>query len=375
VIPQGEERFDEPFARSIEQEVHRTTGRQFKMAVTKYAFQPSDYLGVIAYGSGEKYIINASVELRSDGWINASDTISWPNLWAQQALISLCGTVIIVVGVVLLLVSRIIRPLRSLAIAAGRLGQGETLEHIPNSGPNEVRKLTKAFNDMADRLTRLLLERAGMLAAIGHDLRSPLTAMQLRVEMIDDDENRVRLGRCLDEIQVLVDAALALSRGSRSSELKSTFSVTELMEELVGELNEAGGQAVLLRADDFDFFGQRAALKRTFRNIAENAMRYGDIAKISLLITDDRFCVVFEDEGPGVPEGDREKVFAPFVRLEGSRSRETGGSGVGLALAKLIVESHGGMITFEEPVEMGARAVVSLPLVGFSRQGQRDPPS
>lgn len=311
---------------------------------------------------GDPNQLAVSVALPDGRWLNARiDTGGPPLQWAWPTLASMLLTGAVVIVVVWMMVGRISRPLQRLAENADRLGRGSAVHPVKASGPDEVRRLTTTFDDMADRITRLLAERATMLAALGHDLRSPITAMRLRLEMVDDEETRERMGNCLDEMQTLVESALALARGAGTAEPVVRVDLGWMLGQLVDELREAGGDASLSIARDFIIHGRQASLKRALRNIADNAIRYGGEARITLLGTDDMAQILIEDAGPGVPAHERERIFEPFVRLEGSRSRDTGGSGLGLAIAKMVIESHGGSLMVEDQNNSGARFAVGLP--------------
>ena len=309
----------------------------------------------------DRYIIEASVLLEDGLWLNVRDAILIGKPWAGPSLTSLLVTGVIVIAVVWLIVAKITKPLYGLSRAVQLFGSGKYLAKIPPTGPSELKNLVYAFNDMSDRLTRLLTERAQTLATIGHDLRSPITAMRLRVELLDEGDSKDRLFRCLDEIESLVQAALALAKGADTTEPTTVFSLDDMLEEIAEELVEVGGDVVVMHADNTTISARRAALKRAVRNLAENALRYGHQARFYLYATGQSIKIMVDDDGPGIPVAERERVFDPFVRLEESRSRATGGSGIGLTLARKIVEAHHGTIHFEEPETSGARAIVCLP--------------
>lgn len=312
---------------------------------------------------GDPHQLAVSVALPDGRWLNARiDTGGPPLQWAWPTLASMLLTGAVVIVVVWMMVGRISRPLRRLAENADRLGRSGAVQPVPASGPDEVRRLTATFDEMADRIIRLLAERATMLAALGHDLRSPLTAMRLRLEMVEDDETRERMGNCLDEMQTLVESALALARGVGTAEPVVRVDLGRMLGQLVEELREAGGDAHASVADDVIVEARQASLKRAVRNIAENAMRYGGQARITLQRREGRALIIVEDNGPGIPVHERKRVFEPFVRLETSRSRDTGGSGLGLAISKMVIESNGGSLTAEDGHSGGARLVVDLPL-------------
>ena len=288
---------------------------------------------------GDPYELVASARLADGRWLNAHVDIGGPPLqWAWPAVISLLLTTAAVVLVVWLVIGRIAGPVRALVDAADRLGRAEELEPLPLSGPAELRQVTGAFNDMAARLLRLLSERSRMLAAIGHDLRSPITAMRIRLEMLDDEESRQRLQACVDEIQSLVEAALALARGASAEEPEAAVELRSLLEEIAAELCENGSRASVAASEQVTMAARPVALKRALRNLAENAIRYGQEARITLAGDSRRVLIEIEDKGPGIPPEDRERVFEPFVRLEASRSRDTGGAGLGLAIARAVID-------------------------------------
>lgn len=303
-----------------------------------------------------------SVALSDGQSLNARIDIGGPPLrWALPAVASFALTSIVVFAIVWFLIGRISRPLSRLAENAERLGRGGIIEEIERNGPMEIQVLTRSFEDMAQRLTKLLSERATMLGALGHDLRSPLTAMRLRIEFVDDEETRERLEACINEMQILVQSALAMAKGADTSEPITTFCLEQMLEEVVDELKEAEGHAILQVANPTCVDARRNSLKRAVRNVAENAVRYGNAAYIHLDVSGDRAEIVIDDDGPGIPKDQRENVFSPFVRLEGSRSRETGGSGLGLAIAKAAIETAQGTIKVDETPALGARVIISIP--------------
>ncbi|MEZ5669436.1 MAG: HAMP domain-containing sensor histidine kinase [Alphaproteobacteria bacterium] len=309
--------------------------------------------------AAEELLVSAAL---ADGrWLNARFVLDFPSLQWAWPLAILAVTVALVVAVVWVSVGRIVRPMRALAAAADRLGRSDKPAPLPLSGPTELRGATAAFNAMADRLTRLLDERARMLAAVGHDLRSPITAMRIRLEMIDDDETRTRIASCLDEIQTLVEAALALARGASAEEPQAAVDLGALLDELVADLRERGARASLAVDAEVVVDARPTALKQAIRNVAENACRYGAEARIRLECTSGFARIVVDDSGPGIPVEARRQVFDPFVRLEGSRSRDTGGAGLGLAIALTVVESHGGTIAIDDADGGGTRVIITLP--------------
>ncbi|MBB4303949.1 signal transduction histidine kinase [Rhodobium orientis] len=304
-----------------------------------------------------------SVRLATGGWLNMATRVRHPGLQRPPGF--LLTTVLSVVGVVAALwfgLSRITGPLRRLAVAADRLGRGEELPPLPTSGPREVRALSEAFGDMQGRLTRLISDRTRMLAALGHDLRSPITALRLRAEMVDDAETHERMVAILDEMQEMVEATLAYARGIASDEETETVDFTALVSDLAAEVSETGHPVSVEPGPSLPVRLRRTAMRRALRNIFENAQRYAGGAAVRLDAADGNARLVVMDDGPGIAADALEQVFDPFVRLEASRSRETGGTGLGLSIARDILRAHGGDITLANRAEGGLAATVVVPL-------------
>ncbi len=304
-----------------------------------------------------------SVSLVDGGWLNMTTRVRRPGLQRPPGFF--LTTALSVAGVVAALwfgLSRITGPLRRLAVAADRLGRGEELPPLPTSGPREVRALSEAFGDMQARLTRLISNRTRMLAALGHDLRSPITALRLRAEMVDDAETHDRMVTILDEMQEMVEATLGYARGIASDEATETADLTALVTDLAGEVSEVGPAVTVEPAPPLSVRLRRTAMRRALRNILENAQRYGGGATVRLDRADGNARLVVADGGPGISPDALEHVFDPFVRLEASRSRETGGAGLGLSIARDILRAHGGDITLANRAEGGLAATIVLPL-------------
>lgn len=306
--------------------------------------------------------LSISIELSDGNWLNVQSMFHRPALqWTAASVLPLllmAGAIVLVVWVTS---RRIVMPMNALARGADRLGRGMDVDPLSVTGPGEVRRTTEAFNRMQARLTRFVTDRTQMLAALGHDLRSPLTAMRLRLELLEDDENRERLTAMVDEMQMMVESTLDFARGMARSEASARISLDEFLVQLADEA-KAGGGLVSVDIRQKQFASVRpTALKRALRNLVENALRYGGSADISLEERDGMAVVKIADNGPGLPEDQMMRVFDPFVRLEGSRSRDTGGVGLGLAIARTIIQAHGGEITLANRPEGGLVATVCLP--------------
>lgn len=270
------------------------------------------------------------------------------------------GLLTLVLGAVLYLMTRTItRPLGKLAVAAEAVGRGTRVEPLPEEGGRELRAATRAFNSMQERLRRYLDSRTRVLAAMSHDLRTPLTRLRLRVESIDDEALRARCAADLDEMSTMIRGALGVFRGLNDDEAATPIDIDALLESLRAEFSEMGGTVTLTGRANAPYEGKPLALKRCLANLIGNAIQYGGEANIT--VEDGATLTIrIRDRGPGIPPGSLEQVFEPFFRLESSRSRDTGGTGLGLSIARDIAQTHGGSITLKN-VEPGLEATLVLP--------------
>lgn len=301
------------------------------------------------------------VQLTDGTWLNA---VFYKRHLSDTGLMQSLMTTLIT-GVVLCLIGffaaqRIARPLRILTTSAESLGRGETIATLPESGPDDIRNLHMAFNTMQDRLHRFVDDRTRMLAAIGHDLRTPLTTLRLRVEFIEDVDLRGKMTATLDEMHRMTEATLAFAKGEAITENTRNVELSALLESLCDDLAELGFDVGYVDTGKFSFRCRPDALRRAVRNLVENAVRYAGTATVTLNATDGLVDIVVEDHGPGIPEAEFERVFSPFYRLEHSRSMETGGVGLGLSIARAIAKQHGGDVVLSSN-DPGLRAAIRLP--------------
>ena len=307
--------------------------------------------------------LTISVLLPDGRWLNAATLLPPPATpWAWLSLVSMAAMAVAIALIVALSVRRITRPMRALAGAADRFGRGQDTEPLPERGPEDVRRTIHAFNDMRDRLQRFVQDRTRMLAAISHDLRTPITSLRLRAEFIEDREIREKILETLDEMQQMAEAALAFAREDATQESTRRVDLAALVQSLCDDQSDAGLDVSFGGAERTPYSCRPVALKRALRNVIENAVAYGQRARVALRTGDRELLVSVEDEGPGIPEQDLERVFEPFLRLEESRSRDTGGVGLGLAIARSIVRGHGGDIVLTNRPEGGLTAVIRLPI-------------
>ena len=304
-----------------------------------------------------------SINLRDGGWLNAQTMFHRPPLqWAWPGVVSTVLMAVAIILVVWFIVRRIAGPMNALVEGADRFGRSGDTEPIPLAGPREIRRLTDSFNRMQDRLTRYVRERVQMLAALSHDLRSPLTAMRLRLEMIEDAETRDRLEATVDEMQQMVEATLAFAKGIAVNEPEEPLDLRSLLQDLAEDITQTGADVKLGKIGSIEVTSRPTALKRAIRNVIENGVKYGGGAHVTAVTVDGLARIVVEDSGPGIPDADLDKVFEPFMRLEGSRNLETGGVGLGLATAQSIVHTLGGEISLSNRDTGGLRVTIEVPL-------------
>ncbi len=303
---------------------------------------------------------DVSVPLQGGAWLNA---VLMPRAVAPRAsplLIQLVTMAAISALGIVLVLGRVTRPLKELACAASALGRGETSTKLEENGPREIAETIHAFNDMQERLTTLVHDRAKMLAALGHDLRTPITTLKLRAEFIEEDDVREQILQTLDEMLQMAESTLSFAREEAVQEKTRLVDVGALISSVCADLADAGLDVTCAETGGFAIRCRPVGVKRALRNIVENAVAYGKGARVSAECTGGEAVITIDDDGPGIPEADMEKVFKPFVRLEQSRNRETGGFGLGLAIARSIVRSHGGDIVLQNRQGGGLRVTMSL---------------
>ena len=260
-------------------------------------------------------------------------------------------------------------PLQRLADAAQELGVDLHRAPMPVTGPLEVQRAAEAFNAMQEQLQRHLAERTHMLAAITHDLQTPVTRLRLRLENVQDHELRGRLVADLAAMQALIREGLELARSAESAEQRAPLDLDSLLESLVEDAAEAGHPAHFSGGCGAVLMLRPLAMRRLFSNLLDNALMYGHAASVRAEWNGRGLRVCISDQGPGLAEDDLHKVFDPFVRLETSRSRQTGGAGLGLTIARALAEKDGARVTLENRPGGGLDAVVqwALPVLAPPR--------
>jgi signal transduction histidine kinase len=281
-------------------------------------------------------------------------------VWPVEIMVAALVAVILACAAAAFMARRVVRPLSELTAATAAVAVGSGTPHVAEEGPEDVRNAAIAFNVMAEKVTKTLESQRHLLSAVGHDLRTPLTAMRINLEFVKDEELRDGLMRNLDELQALTEQVLAAAKGA-SGEQRRSVDLSALVESLCTDLDEIGEPVSWANHSPAPISCRPNEIKRAVRNLVENAVAYGHKADVRIASAGDGYDVVVEDEGPGIPETDRQRVFEPFVRLESSRNEATGGTGLGLTLVKAIAEGHGGEVMLENRPGGGLRARMHLP--------------
>ncbi|MFD1788733.1 sensor histidine kinase [Sphingomonas floccifaciens] len=288
----------------------------------------------------------------------------WPQP-GPRLLIALLTQTLILYGIVLLSVlwigSRITRPLRTLATAARAFRPGEDAEAVEERGPADVRAVIAAYNKLGTRVTAMLDEKDRMLGAIGHDLRTPLAALRVRVESVEDDDDRQRMADTIDEMARMLEDILSLARLGRSSEAVTEVDLAALVDAVAEDFRDLGHDVATREVERLPWRIRPATMRRAVRNLVENAVKYAGAAEVVVERTASGACIAVLDRGPGIPDDKLTHVFEPFIRVETSRNRDTGGIGLGLALARAIVQDVGGTLSLANREGGGLAATITLP--------------
>lgn len=305
-----------------------------------------------------------AVRLSDGRWLNARTMVPpMTPSWAVASLSVMAVTTLVLAVLIVLLVRRSTRPLAALAAAAESAGRGDAFTPVAEKGPTDVRETISAFNRMQERQQRFIADRTRMLAAISHDLRTPITSLRIRAEFIDDAELQAKILATLDEMQAMAEATLAFVREDATEEHFVETDLGALAESVVADAADLDADATFAapQGDRLIVSCRPNALRRALRNIVDNALAYGGSADVRLERTAQGAAIVVEDDGPGIAEPDLKRVFEPFVRLEESRSRETGGIGLGMAITRTIMRAHGGDAEIVNRDEGGLRVTLKLP--------------
>jgi signal transduction histidine kinase len=285
--------------------------------------------------------------------------LPWQERWAIWLVFLTVST-----GIVSTIATRqLVRPIKRFAEAIRLFGMNPHAPPIAETGPRELTSVITSFNEMQAQIQKFVAYRTAMLAAISHDLRTPLTRIRLRGELIVDEVQQARLFRDVDELQAMVDGALAFFRGDADEEAVTSFDLSGVLQTIANDYADQDVEIAYAGPSHAVYRGRPFALKRAFTNLIENAVKYGTPPTIELTCQEKTIAIMVRDQGPGIPAEALERVFGPFYRLESSRNRTTGGVGLGLTAALAIIRGHGGDIVLSNLPAGGLGALVTLPRV------------
>ncbi len=319
----------------------------------------------LVFGSSsgtDPHIALISLRLPDDSWVNVNlFAATRPPTSGHGTLIS---TGLMAFGVILLsilIAHWLTRPIRAVARAASALSPDGPISKVPEEGPREVRDLAVAFNEMQARIRELVARRTQSLAAVSHDLRTPLTRLKLRIEDLGEPTVQQAISTDIDEMEQMIDATLSYLKGDETSEPARPLDLGALLGTIIDNARDAGHNAEIKAPHNVVVEGRLIGLKRSFSNLVGNALRFGTHVDVAAERDGASIRVTIDDDGPGIPEDQFAAVLEPFVRLEHSRNRDTGGVGLGLTIAKNNIEAHGGTLSLSNRPEGGLRVVVTLP--------------
>ena len=335
----------------------RRSPDQVRIAALERAANSSD-----SAASGE---LEIEMALRDGQWlaVTTSDFKLEPPLPPGVGWVLLFGPLLLLVSLMSVWTARrLARPISAFAAAAERFGMGAEAVPLPERGPREVRTAIRAFNRMQERLRRFIDDRTQMVAAMSHDLKTPLTRLRLRAELIRNEAQRRKMLSDMDDMTAMIESTLVFVRDDAKREPPLLVDLGALVDSVCENAMDAGGRVEIAARHGVNVTCRPIAISRAVANLIDNAIKYGGCARVTLECGDDRVVVMVDDDGPGIPEEEREKVFAPFYRLEGSRNRDTGGVGLGLAVARNTAREHGGDVALGSSESGGLRARLELPV-------------
>lgn len=303
-----------------------------------------------------------ATEQRGLGWVVVR--APWPRM-ERATILQLIAQTLILYGIVLIPVlfatRRMAKPLGELASAARAYRPGGTATPLVERGPGDIRAVISAYNALSLRVDGMLDEKDRMLGAIGHDLRTPLAALRVRIESVEDEADRARMADIIDEMNRTLDDILSLARLGRPSEPPTETDVGALVDAVVDDFRDLGAPVTLIDHPRVTYRLRPGLMRRAVRNLIENAVKYGGAAEVQLRPEPRVIGIEIADRGPGIPPAQLAAVFDPFTRLETSRNRETGGIGLGLAIARAIAREAGGDIVLANRDGGGLVATIRLP--------------
>jgi signal transduction histidine kinase len=304
------------------------------------------------------------VRLRDGQWVRfTSAGEAAAPAWSNDFVVRMLLTLTIVMAVVMIAVRQATRPLQQLAQAADTFGQDIDAPALAETGPLEMHRAAQAFNRMQARIKRLVNERSRALAAVSHDLRTPLTRLRLRTELVDDEKLRDQMATDLDAMAAMIDATLDYLRGLQASEAVRPIDINALLASMSEDALVLGRRISIEGQALAPFAGRLSALRRALQNLIDNAIKYGSCAHLRIEDDGAELRIAVEDEGPGIEPQELERVTEPYYRPDASRSSSTGGVGLGLSIARDIALLHGGELVLANRAQGGLCATLKLPRV------------
>ncbi|MFH1044124.1 MAG: ATP-binding protein, partial [Pseudomonadota bacterium] len=316
------------------------------------------------YGMGRGFspggtFFAVQIALRDGTWVTFDSYLS-PQATGMPLRLAL--TLLILLGTVILLSLVAVRwvtgPLSALATAAEKLGEDINRPPLPETGPIEAQRAARAFNTMQQRLSRFIADRTRIFTAMSHDLKTPITRLRLRSEMLEDEALRAKFAKDLEKMESMVTQTLDFMRDASTQEALQRVDAMALIESLQTDYQDTGNKVEIEGSIGPPYPGRPLALRRCLTNLVDNAIRYGSGARIKVEDAPDRLTIRIFDDGPGIPEQELEQAFEPFFRGEISRNRETGGTGLGLGIARNIARAHGGDLVLRNRPEGGLEAIL-----------------
>lgn len=305
----------------------------------------------------------ASLKLDDGRWATVEPPRGWLSPWQERLLLTLALSLLVLAPLVWWFARRLTRPIRAFAAAAERLGADPEAEPLVPAGPTEVRTAIAAFNGMQASIKAHMRRRTQTVAAIAHDLRTPLTRLRFRAEQAPE-ALRAKMAADVEEMDHLIGQAMAFARGDEGVERREPLDLAAIAADCAHDFADTGAEVVFAGAARLPIQGDPVALRRTVGNLIDNAVKFAGAARVTARRKGDLAIVEIADDGPGLPEEALETVFEPFERLEPSRNRRTGGSGLGLAVARQAARAHGGEVALENRPGGGLTARLSLPTAG-----------
>ncbi|WP_298335463.1 ATP-binding protein [uncultured Erythrobacter sp.] len=314
----------------------------------------------------DRQLVVAAIQRKPDGQWEAARLLAPPRPKGAFGVVLLqtLVTFVILILILFFVIRRITQPLATLTKRVAEFSRDpDTVVELEEQGPTDTRRLIAAHNTMEARIAALLDEKDVMLGAIGHDLKTPLAALRVRIESVGNEEERGKMAASIEDITATLDDILMLARMGRKGSLDTeAVDLGALAIGVVEEFEDLGEQVIMLDPQRLVAQVQVTWIKRALRNLTSNALRYGGGAVVSMVRGESHAILRVEDSGPGIPEGALTQMLEPFTRGEASRNRATGGTGLGLTLARAIAEAHGGTVVLANRAEGGLRAEIRLPL-------------